>query len=258
MGQHQGLMLAIFITSLAILIYQVQSFGVPRNWNYKAPPVTTNKTKPDPWSLTTAAAAYRQYETVANTETSRMQTSFGKLTSEQQGIATSVKYGNKLDRLDEATRINAGVTGGIADLAVRELGSNASELETREGGSLFRTRETLLHFVRDWSEEGADERNVIFEPILRVLNEVNEGTRGNMKVLVPGSGLARLAWEISQLGEPLQYAAWLMGRISSYSKRAFMVYESRSSVPHSPFSNEYKAPTYNSAVFSSILKSTLK
>lgn len=213
MGQHQGLMLTIFILSLGILVYQVQYFGVPRIWGKV--PIASTKAKPDPWSLTTAAAAFRQHDKLAMTETTRMRTSYAKLTTDQGRIATPIKYGNKLDRLDEATRINGAVTGGIADLAVRELGSDANELETREGASLFRMRETLLHFVRDWSEEGADERSVIFEPILEVLREVDEGKRGDLKVLVPGSGLARLAWEVSQLGKYTtdELASQLISRI---------------------------------------------
>jgi carnosine N-methyltransferase len=129
-----------------------------------------------------------------------MRASFAKLTPSQAGLASTVNYGFKLDMLDEATATNAIVANGIADLAVRELGVNASEVDTRESGSLFRTRETMLHFVRDWSEEGASERNIIFQPILDVLRDVPESERGNLKVLIPGSGLARLAWEISQLG----------------------------------------------------------
>jgi hypothetical protein len=218
MGQHHGLMLTIFIVSLGIVVYQVQYLGVPRIWG-KVPIVST-KAKPDPWSLTTAAAAFRQYERFASIETSRMRISCAKLTVDQTRIAHSVNYGDKLDKLDEATRINGAVTSGIADLAVRELGSDASEVETREGGSLFRMRETLLHFVRDWSDEGAAERDVIFAPILEVLKEVEEGKRGDMKVLVPGSGLARLAWEISQLGKrhSTRGKITLNFRISSNSK----------------------------------------
>jgi hypothetical protein len=201
MGQHQGLLLTIFILSLAILGYQVQTLGfLPKKWGLTTN-VTTTKVKPDPWSLTGAAAAYRQYGQLANIESSRMRTSYAKLTGDQARISQSINYGAKLDQLDNSNRVNGVATGGIADLAVRELGQNASELETREGGNLFRMRETLLHFVRDWSEEGANERNVIFRPILEVLQGVEKDKRGDMKVLIPGSGLARLAWEVSQLGE---------------------------------------------------------
>ena len=66
---------------------------------------------------------------------------------------------------------------------------------------LPRVRESLKHFVRDWSEDGRLERSQIFGPILDALAEVSHAGRKDMKVLVPGSGLGRLAWEISQLGE---------------------------------------------------------
>lgn len=132
-----------------------------------------------------------------------MRGSFAKLTAAQVDLAstTAKEYEAKLIRLKEATSTNGEVANAIADLAIRELGVNASAIESVGAGSLFRTRETLLHFVRDWSEEGASERNVIFEPILDILRDAPEGARGEMKVLIPGSGLARLAWEISQLGK---------------------------------------------------------
>ena len=66
---------------------------------------------------------------------------------------------------------------------------------------LGRVQESLKHYVRDWSEEGAKERGRIFEPILRVLRDVPVDDRRKLKVLVPGSGLGRLAWEISELGK---------------------------------------------------------
>lgn len=62
----------------------------------------------------------------------------------------------------------------------------------------------MKHYLRDWSSEGASEREVIFSPILDVLKLVPQAERGSQKILVPGSGLGRLAWEISQLGK----ASW--------------------------------------------------
>jgi hypothetical protein len=73
-------------------------------------------------------------------------------------------------------------------------------LERRGAGTLGRTREALRHFVRDWSAEGAPERATIFTPILEALADVPIEERAGRRVLVPGSGLGRLAWEISELG----------------------------------------------------------
>jgi len=68
------------------------------------------------------------------------------------------------------------------------------------GVNLGRIRETLKHFVRDWSLDGKMERDRIFHPILEVLKDIPESGRKGMKVLIPGSGLGRLAWEVSGLG----------------------------------------------------------
>lgn len=203
---RQGVLLCAFIASLAVLTWQIQHAGgiqailsvIP----LKSPTTSSGRLKHDQWSLTTVTSAFRAYENAARAETQRMRDSFGKLSPSHLDVidGASIDYPSKLGRLDQATTVNAVVTSAITDLALRELGVNGSEVEKRDGGSLFRTREVLLHFVRDWSEEGADERNVIFEPILDALRDVPEADRGAMRVLVPGSGLGRLAWEISQLG----------------------------------------------------------
>eukprot|EP00994_Dinema_validum_P007751 NODE_659_length_1456_cov_107.656716_g494_i0.p1 GENE.NODE_659_length_1456_cov_107.656716_g494_i0~~NODE_659_length_1456_cov_107.656716_g494_i0.p1 ORF type:complete len:434 (-),score=111.80 NODE_659_length_1456_cov_107.656716_g494_i0:155-1393(-) len=61
---------------------------------------------------------------------------------------------------------------------------------------------TFRQFVRDWSDEGKAERDVTYGPLLEQLGKSfpNVNARGNMKVLVPGSGLSRLAFEIYMMG----------------------------------------------------------
>jgi len=62
-----------------------------------------------------------------------------------------------------------------------------------------RVKEALKHFIRDWSVEGREERDRLFSPILAVLR-ADMRAREDLKVLVPGAGLGRLAWEIANLG----------------------------------------------------------
>ncbi|KAH6903305.1 N2227-like protein-domain-containing protein [Coprinopsis sp. MPI-PUGE-AT-0042] len=66
-------------------------------------------------------------------------------------------------------------------------------------------RSTLKQFVRDWSEEGRGERDVCYKPMTEALmNYFSSATtseeRGKIRVLVPGAGLGRLAWDIANLG----------------------------------------------------------
>ncbi|CAD6575410.1 MAG: hypothetical protein TREMPRED_001369 [Tremellales sp. Tagirdzhanova-0007] len=65
-------------------------------------------------------------------------------------------------------------------------------------------RSILRSFVRDWSEEGAHERRQCYEPCLDALEKHWKGKQRELgeeiKVLVPGCGLARLAMEIAARG----------------------------------------------------------
>ncbi|KAF8361653.1 hypothetical protein PRIPAC_88576 [Pristionchus pacificus] len=60
---------------------------------------------------------------------------------------------------------------------------------------------TLKQIVREWSTEGKSERDVTFGPILKELEtRFPDDSREKQRILVPGSGLSRLAWEISCMG----------------------------------------------------------
>ncbi|KAG8236240.1 hypothetical protein J437_LFUL010993, partial [Ladona fulva] len=62
---------------------------------------------------------------------------------------------------------------------------------------------TLKQFVRDWSEEGKAERDACYQPIIEELEKhFPESIRSKRehRVLVPGAGLGRLAYEIASRG----------------------------------------------------------
>ncbi|XP_047513838.1 carnosine N-methyltransferase [Pieris napi] len=62
----------------------------------------------------------------------------------------------------------------------------------------------IKNIVRDWSEAGAAEREQCYKPILDELEarypKQEFIDRSHIKVLVPGAGLGRLAWEIAARG----------------------------------------------------------
>ena len=69
--------------------------------------------------------------------------------------------------------------------------------------SASKVRCILRNIVRDWAEEGAEERRQTYDPILRELRRKfpDRLTAGRPpSCLVPGAGLGRLALEISSLG----------------------------------------------------------
>ena len=65
-----------------------------------------------------------------------------------------------------------------------------------------KVQSTLKQFMRDWSSEGAAERQACYDPILSELVRAfpDGNCRNDTRVLVPGAGLGRLAFEIAKLG----------------------------------------------------------
>ena len=65
-----------------------------------------------------------------------------------------------------------------------------------------KVQSTLKQIVRDWSDAGAAERQDCYGKILKKLEHQFPHVEGRSlkKVLVPGAGLGRLAFEIAKLG----------------------------------------------------------
>ncbi|KAF8627657.1 hypothetical protein AX15_004349 [Amanita polypyramis BW_CC] len=156
-----------------------------------------------PFSLNRAYRSYTQYSRMSANELYAKRASYGSLGRAHKRLGNRVGYPAKLDRLQNVADLNATVVDGIAELAANEFGlgnSTAKGAFSPVKGDLERVREALKHYVRDWSTEGTGEREKIFTPILDVLGKVDPGDREYLSVLIPGCGLGRLAWEISELG----------------------------------------------------------
>merc|ERR1711862_824692 len=67
-----------------------------------------------------------------------------------------------------------------------------------------KVQSTIKQIVRDWSSVGAEERSKCYGPLLDSLESLYPDNKENIKVLVPGAGLGRLAWEIANRGYQCQ------------------------------------------------------
>ena len=168
-----------------------------------------------PLEVTTAANAYKSYEKASKSSARKMRTAFhaGLRTAKNTKRTTDgIGYAGKLERLERAIEANAVVSAGIYGLATTTGNSDIKGSGMWTGsvvGDAYvgaedhaKVREALKHFVRDWSDEGRPERTHTFGLVLDALkkSEREVSQRREKRVLVPGAGLGRLAWEISQLG----------------------------------------------------------
>ncbi|THU78429.1 N2227-domain-containing protein, partial [Dendrothele bispora CBS 962.96] len=186
------------------------------------------------FSLPAAYTSFSSYLSLSNAELTRMRASYASISHSHKKLGYSIGYPAKLNRLAEIYQRNAKITRAIAALAElqfpNELGksggsgvnspwwwgswfTNRTTSQFASTASLVRVRESLKHFVRDWSTDGATERKVIFTPVLDVLRYLSSSSSSTSStsssafvsgpyksLLIPGSGLSRLAYESSLLG----------------------------------------------------------
>ncbi|CAO1614963.1 unnamed protein product [Parajaminaea phylloscopi] len=126
----------------------------------------------------------------------------------------------RLYEMDDRIRRNADFLDLIAQRAREFLPSDVSGDTARNGSApppaedpgpktsapadLDKVRAILKQLVRDWSAEGAVERQHAYDPVLTALEDlfshVAPGERNSVRLLFPGCGLGRLPWEAAMKG----------------------------------------------------------
>ena len=110
----------------------------------------------------------------------------------------------KLDRLQACANANADVMEAIADnsgIFNVDMAQGKSSAERPSQFNMDKVYTTLKQYVRDWSTEGAAERDRCYKPLLDEVQRLYAGRdRAEVSILVPGSGLGRLAWECAKQG----------------------------------------------------------
>lgn len=210
----------------------------------------------DQWGREAVASAFKRYGNMAATESTKMRMAFGRLDAESAAVGEAIGYPGKLDRMDEAEAVNAAVCKAVGDMAVKENKMDAEAVGANKQGSLFRVREAMWHYVRDWTEEGRVERTVIFKPVLDLLQSLDKPEeRGEKTVLIPGSGLGRLAWDISELGtsSAMKGGHTLMTRIQRNCLRILSIHEHGPPLHPQPTHNHPPSRTYYSTMGAPLL-----
>jgi len=109
--------------------------------------------------------------------------------------ATSMFENAEFDYSDLANE-----TGRSTQTNANEPGVKHQRLTTKPM-DIDKVQSTLKMLVRDWSEDGQKERDTCYKPILDELERLYPpAIRSSKKVLVPGAGLGRLAYDVANLG----------------------------------------------------------
>lgn len=119
--------------------------------------------------------------------------------------------------VDEAIDANADIAEAILTEGLPAFGigsDNESWKNQATPKDLEKAQSTIKQLYRDWSAEGAAERDACYAPIFQAL-VMNPPpnlplTAHHYNVLVPGAGLGRLVLELGKLGYAVQgtYSDW--------------------------------------------------
>lgn len=169
----------------------------------------TSALRPSPTcAATDASSLYRR--TAHRNLTHRRRSAFHALPQAHQALLSTpdINYLSTLNALDDAIEANAALSEAIFRTAIAAFGVDAAALTGTEWLSLAsnddidKVKSTLKQFCRDWSEEGDEERHAAYEPVLTYLRArfPDHSQRWKTRVLVPGAGLGRLAFDICMAG----------------------------------------------------------
>ena len=111
-------------------------------------------------------------------------------------------FGQYLNNLVNCVEENQSVLTEILQTSEMELESVTTEKNAKTYNLDYqRLISCLIQIVREWSEIGENERKICFQPILEELkSHFPEDSRDEIRILVPGCGLARLPFEIALEG----------------------------------------------------------
>ena len=167
-------------------------------------------------------AAYGAYGDATRNEVARWEVALASLREEEQALVPRVA--GRCKRARELVAANEAVLrealgffdGGAEMLAAAEASGGRVPMDDVE-----KVRCVLRSLARDWSDEGAAEREACYAPLLEEMRRVlplpslqHAGAVGGAadgaaesqppRVLVPGAGLGRLAWEAAVAGYDAQ------------------------------------------------------
>ncbi|KAK6442123.1 hypothetical protein LTR95_001626 [Oleoguttula sp. CCFEE 5521] len=106
--------------------------------------------------------------------------------------------------VDDAIDCNADIADAILASGLEQFGISSDDCTwhgAAKASDVDKARSTIRQLYRDWSAEAASEREAVYLPIFDALashlstSVVNDSPQH--RVLVPGAGLGRLAWELS-------------------------------------------------------------
>ncbi|CBY00133.1 hypothetical protein LEMA_P077220.1 [Plenodomus lingam JN3] len=144
--------------------------------------------------------SFEQYPTLAKGVLERKHGRYAKQAPAQKAISDELGYPAHFEKARKGVEMNARLAEQVAKLARQDYQTGPQALGDEDDADFGAVDNAFLLLSRDWSAYGALERQAVFPPVLNGLQQ-HFGENGiGKKVLVPGSGMGRLASDIADVG----------------------------------------------------------
>jgi hypothetical protein len=162
-----------------------------------------------PKGLAHCINSFEQYPLLAKQVLQRKHERYVRQTPAQKSLSNKLGYSAHFERAKEGINVNARFSEHIAQIGRETYRTGPQALEDEADSEFGIVDLAFAHLSRDWTTQGAKERQAVFPPLVNKLEQFFTGERKGKKVLVPGSGMGRLASDIADLGGSI--ACWVGG-----------------------------------------------
>ncbi|CCH41047.1 hypothetical protein BN7_584 [Wickerhamomyces ciferrii] len=192
---NSKLPIAVFLLGMSSSLYKTKAFS----WIVKK--FIQKDINSDRQDLINAVQSFQMYKDRALGWNKRKYGNLKRISYDDYIQAKKIGYYDHLTKTDKAIESNAQLANAIAKQTIQNYGITDLEIRSAVYKDNSRVIESLCHFARDWTSMGDVELKPLFDYILNNLNKTIPGKEERSKtvVLVPGSGLGRIAHELSLL-----------------------------------------------------------
>ncbi|KAH8723078.1 methyltransferase-like protein [Phaeosphaeriaceae sp. PMI808] len=146
-----------------------------------------------PDGLANCINSFEQYPFLAENTIQRKHARYVKQSPTQKLISNKLGYPSHFEKARKGIEVNARLTEQVAQIGRELYNTGLQALEDKEDADFGLVDLAFGHLMRDWSTQGIKERQAVFPPVLEGLEQHFSKNGIGKKVLIPGSGMGRLA-----------------------------------------------------------------
>ena len=158
-----------------------------------------------PNGLASCINSFEKYRALANRNIERKHTRYSGQSPMHKMVSNKLGYSAHFEKARQGIDLNARLVEKAAQMGRELYKTGTYSLEEEEDADFGLVYLALGHLMRDWSTQGRKERQAVFPPVLDGLRKHFDGSSIGKQVLIPGSGMGRLASDIADAGKSLLF-----------------------------------------------------